>query len=30
MAKDGGAGISGGEILKRPGPDAGCRAIEEE
>jgi hypothetical protein len=23
-------GISGGELLKRPGPDVGCRAIEEE
>lgn len=22
--------ITGGEILKKPGPDAGCRAIEEE
>jgi hypothetical protein len=23
-------GISGGELLKRPGPDVCCRAIEEE
>ena len=23
-------GISGGERLMRPGPDMGCRAIEEE
>jgi hypothetical protein len=23
-------GISGGELLKRPGSDVGCRAIEEE
>jgi hypothetical protein len=22
--------MSGGELLKRPGPDVGCRAIEEE
>jgi hypothetical protein len=25
-----GVGISGGELLKRPGPDVGCRAIEED
>jgi hypothetical protein len=24
-----GTGISGGELLKRPGPGVGCRAVEE-
>jgi hypothetical protein len=23
-----GVGMSGGELLKRPGPDAGCRALK--